>query len=29
VLARVEQGLVIDVTRRRRPVARLTPLRAK
>ncbi len=28
VIARVERGEVIEVTRRRRPVARLTPLRA-
>ena len=28
VLARVERGQVIDVTRRRRPVARLTPMRS-
>jgi prevent-host-death family protein len=28
VLARVERGQVIDVTRRRRPVARLAPLRS-
>lgn len=27
VMARVEQGQVIEVTRRRRPVARLTPVR--
>nr|MBA3638434.1 type II toxin-antitoxin system prevent-host-death family antitoxin [Acidobacteriota bacterium] len=27
VLERVERGQVIDVTRRRQPVARLTPLR--
>ena len=29
VLARVERGQVIDVTRRRRPVARLAPLRSE
>ena len=28
VLARVERGHVIEVTRRRRPVARLAPVRA-
>ena len=28
VMARVERGQVIEVTRRRRPVARLTPVRA-
>jgi len=28
VLARVERGQVIEVTRRRRPVARLAPVRA-
>lgn len=28
VIARVERGQVIEVTRRRRPVARLTPPRA-
>jgi prevent-host-death family protein len=28
VLARVERGQVIEVTRRRRPVARLVPLRS-
>jgi prevent-host-death family protein len=28
VLARVERGLLIDVTRRRRPAARLAPLRS-
>ncbi len=27
VIARVERGEVVEVTRRRRPVARLTPLR--
>jgi prevent-host-death family protein len=29
VMARVERGQVIEVTRRRRPVARLTPVRAE
>jgi prevent-host-death family protein len=28
IMARVEQGQVIEVTRRRRPVARLGPVRA-
>ncbi len=27
VMARVERGQIIEITRRRRPIARLTPLR--